>query len=97
MCKINNWQGKELQLHLDHINSNKFDNRLINLQFLCPSCHSQTETYCRGLKNGRYKIASDELLKKCYEESSTLVEALLKAGLTTNNGNYKRLKKVCGL
>lgn len=36
--------GKELVLELDHINGISNDNRLENLRFLCPNCHSQTDT-----------------------------------------------------
>lgn len=43
---IDEWNGKLLKLQLDHINGDKKDNRLINLRFLCPNCHSQTNTYC---------------------------------------------------
>ena len=39
------WQNKPLVLHFDHINGNNKDNRIINLRFLCPNCHSQTDTY----------------------------------------------------
>jgi len=42
------WEGKELVLHLDHINGIPSDNRIENLRYLCPNCHSQTTTYCRG-------------------------------------------------
>lgn len=42
---IGEWNGKPLSLHLDHINGINNDNRLENLRFLCPNCHSQTETY----------------------------------------------------
>lgn len=39
------WNNRPLVLHMDHINGNKTDNRLENLQMLCPNCHSQTTTY----------------------------------------------------
>ena len=39
------WNKKELILHLDHINGINNDNRIENLRFLCPNCHSQTNTY----------------------------------------------------
>lgn len=40
-----------LSLHLDHLNGVNTDHRLENLRFLCPNCHSQTDTY--GGKNTR--------------------------------------------
>lgn len=39
------WLGKELTLHLDHINGINNDNRIDNLRLLCPMCHSQTHTF----------------------------------------------------
>src|SRR5262249_39179086 len=52
-CEITSWRGKNLSLHLEHINGNKYDNRLENLTVLCPNCHSQTPTF--GSKNrGKY-------------------------------------------
>lgn len=45
ICKINNWLGNKLVLHLDHVNGVNNDNRIENLRLLCPNCHSQTETY----------------------------------------------------
>lgn len=45
-CHITEWQGEQLSLHLDHINGINNDNRLENLRFLCPNCHSLTDTYC---------------------------------------------------
>lgn len=42
---IGEWNGKNLVLQLDHINGIHSDNRIQNLRFLCPNCHSQTLTY----------------------------------------------------
>lgn len=39
------WNGHSLTLQLDHINGINNDNRLENLRFLCPNCHSQTDTF----------------------------------------------------
>jgi 5-methylcytosine-specific restriction endonuclease McrA len=39
------WFDKKLSLHLDHKNGINNDNKIKNLRFLCPNCHSQTSTY----------------------------------------------------
>lgn len=45
------WNDQPLTLQLDHINGVNDDHRLENLRFLCPNCHSQTETFSgRNLK-----------------------------------------------
>ena len=49
ICGISEWNNKKLSLELDHINGVNNDNRIENLRFLCPNCHSQTNTY--GSKN----------------------------------------------
>jgi len=39
------WNNKSLTLQLEHKNGISDDNTISNLSFLCPNCHSQTETY----------------------------------------------------
>lgn len=41
------WNRKPLSLHLDHRDGDFLNNKLNNLRFLCPNCHTQTETYSR--------------------------------------------------
>lgn len=77
ICGVSEWNGKTLSLELDHINGINNDNRLENLRFLCPNCHSQTTTY--GSRNqqrneSRYEITEDlrTLVEKTYEKEKSV-------------------------
>lgn len=45
------WRGRPLVIQIDHIDGDTLNNLKSNLRFVCPNCHSQTDTY--GNKNGR--------------------------------------------
>ena len=49
MCGIKNWLDKPLSMHLHHIDGDRFNNNLNNLQILCPNCHTQTDSYAKPL------------------------------------------------
>ena len=42
---IDYYNNKPINLQIDHINGDWKNNLITNLRFLCPNCHSQTETY----------------------------------------------------
>ncbi len=44
-CGLSEWRGQPIALEVHHINGKNTDNRLKNLQILCPNCHSQTDNY----------------------------------------------------
>jgi 5-methylcytosine-specific restriction endonuclease McrA len=76
ICGNTHWQGKTLSLELDHINGINNDNRLENLRFLCPNCHSQTTTY--GARN-------KQLVESKYEISEELKTLIIDAYLKIKN------------
>lgn len=70
MCGIDDmWNNKPLKLEIDHINGIHNDNRIENLRWVCPNCHSQTSTYKKG-KNYSDKDDSvqDLLLQQLYNK-----------------------------
>ena len=60
ICGCTEWLGKPITLQLHHINGNPCDDRLENLQILCPNCHSQTDTYCKRQEIRSIESTQDE-------------------------------------
>jgi Zn finger protein HypA/HybF involved in hydrogenase expression len=48
-CGITEHNNKPIRLQIDHIDGNNSNNSQDNLRYLCPNCHSQTDTW--GVKN----------------------------------------------
>jgi hypothetical protein len=95
VCTIIEWNSKPLTLQVDHIDGNNKNNTKNNLRFICPNCHSQTATFCKGNKQkSKVNKISDILLIEAYNNSSSILEALTKVGLTGGPGNIERLKKL---
>ena len=52
VCGVgNDWCGRRLVLHVDHIDGDASNNLRENLRLLCPNCHSQTPTFCRKVSS----------------------------------------------
>lgn len=49
--------NKPLMLQLDHIDGKKLNNTLENIRWLCPNCHSQTDTYSKPKSKPRTDTA----------------------------------------
>lgn len=90
------WNNKKLKFDLDHINGDRFNNSRENLRFLCPNCHSQTDTY--KTKNHRGKLGkpvyTDIDIIKVLEKSESLYKALVELKLNPHGGNYIRLRRI---
>ncbi len=55
ICGLDEWQGKDIVLIMDHINGNSENNHISNLRLVCPNCDSQLSTFKgRNKGNGRH-------------------------------------------
>lgn len=93
MCGLSEWINGKLILEIDHINGISNDHRIENLRFLCPNCHSQTETF-RSKNIIVHRKVSDEVLIDAIKSTENLHQALIKVGLTPKGGNYSRAQKL---
>jgi Zn finger protein HypA/HybF involved in hydrogenase expression len=62
-CNNTLWLDKPIPLELEHVNGDKFDNRIENLTLLCPNCHALTPTY-RGKNKKIGNISRSLEIKK---------------------------------
>jgi predicted transcriptional regulator len=57
LCGLTEWRGSPLSFSLHHVNGDRHDNRLENLQLLCANCHSQTDNF--GVRNRRARTTEE--------------------------------------
>lgn len=79
------WNGKPITLELDHINGNRYDNRLENLRILCPNCHSQTPTF-----RGRNKTSFEKELNTCVDCGSQILKRSTRCSDCSKKKRFKK-------
>lgn len=57
-CNLSLWLGKDIPLELHHVDGNRSNWKLSNLQILCPNCHAMTDNY--SWKGARLKSVIDK-------------------------------------
>jgi len=45
VCSLTDWMDKPISLQIDHIDGDRHNNTIDNVRWICPNCHSQTETW----------------------------------------------------
>lgn len=91
-CGLESWLNKPIPLEVHHIDGDRLNNELENLQLLCPNCHALTNNYRGKNIRGQQKaeIISEEDFVKALQDSPNIRQALLKLGLTAKGANYNR-------
>lgn len=109
-CKnLGHWLEEKLSLHLEHKNGINNDNRIENLCFLCPNCHSQTKTYagrnCKNIKSNICFVERNLTLKESTEDKILRIQKMRKfevnivelKKLVDNNVPFTTIGKMFGV
>lgn len=91
--------GQKLTLQLDHINWDRYDNRIENLRLLCPNCHSQQKT--SNKQKGEKKInkitITEEKVLDLARQLPSIRQILLKLHVADSSLNYEKIRKILKL
>ena len=92
-CKNTKWEGQAIPLQLHHINGNRNDNRLENLQLLCPNCHTLTDNYC-GKNIKKIVVKHCKLCGKEIKKTSTYCEECFHSKVQAKNTQVVKPSKL---
>lgn len=92
-CGITHWLDKEAPLELHHIDGDKLNNQLDNLQILCPNCHAFTENFCgKNVKAHQQRLEKHARLAELVDAASSNLASKIEQEFkspTSHQGIYK--------
>ena len=91
-CGLTEWNNQPIPLEAHHIDGDKCNNTLENLELLCPNCHTLTSNYGTKNRKGVRKEISDEELILALQTNPTIRQALFSLGMSDAGVNYERVK-----
>lgn len=92
---IGEWNGVSLTLQIDHINGIRNDNRKENLRWLCPNCHSQTDTYCGKNKTNKEIVNfTEEEAIEALKSTTNVNQATKFIGCSQGGANWIRINNI---
>ncbi len=63
-CGLEEWMGNKIPIELHHVDGNRFNNKLENLEILCPNCHANTDNYSgKNIKHKQHKKKTPKIEK----------------------------------
>lgn len=86
-CGLEEWMGQPIKLEIHHVDGNRSNNDLNNLQLLCPNCHSYTPTFAK--KNSKVTVPEEDFVQ-ALQDSRSIRQALILLDLTPAGRNYDR-------
>lgn len=108
ICKNFKWLNQEIKLEIHHINGINTDNRIENLQVLCPNCHAFTDNYKgKNINKSALSEKKDVEYRKFKETPAEMrgnlePSPIIREGAETLHGtskskNKNKLEKKCAI
>jgi len=94
-CGLSDWLKSNITLELHHINGRNLDNRIENLQLLCPNCHSQTPNHRGNNKKSEKKIFKNNEYAKFKNSIKIEKPKCIICGTLCNRYNAKYCSDSC--
>lgn len=97
ICGIKEWMNKKIVMELDHINGIRTDNRKENLRFICPNCHSQTDTFRNKGGKSKYIVLDDvheETVVENVKNYTSLYKLVSSLGYSRTSKNYAKIYEI---
>lgn len=89
LCGLSTWNNLPIPLELHHIDGNHYNNKLNNLQILCPNCHAQQQNNSKKISEKTKKYCID-----CgIEISNNALRCRKCAGIQIHQKTSKRIPK----
>lgn len=90
-CGRVEWEGEPIPLQVHHIDGDRTNNSIENLQILCPNCHALTDNYCGKNVTKRtakeiIKETEEKLNKKIQKEEEKIKTTTEKLETIKNSG-----------
>ena len=82
------YNSKPITLQLHHIDGDNTNNQFMNLQILCPNCHSQTQTF-----RAKKPLTEESILEAC-EDAKTISEVVRNLKRYPSGDLYKKVQTV---
>ena len=87
---VDMYNNKKIALQIDHINGINDDNRVENLRWLCPNCHSQSETFAgRNARKHSIKYCKCGKLLSRYNKTGKCIKCFDYSALA-NSRNFEK-------
>lgn len=91
-CERTEWNGSPIPLDLHHVDGDRENNLLENIQLLCCNCHALTPNYCGANAKRNTVRRTPEEYRNAIVGSTSAKEACIKLGINPSGGNITTVK-----